>query len=151
MPGLLAFGLACLAGEGGEAEDGGRGGRTNPKTDRRHSERDSGVGARRLRARRGHPQSRAAIGLAIEVRMRKRDPDLVRQARAYMRLTVVILGCNVILFLLSIVFITARPMLSLVLGGLNVLALGALVFVDRRVVGLGIPSFWRNGRLHPPE
>jgi hypothetical protein len=83
--------------------------------------------------------------------MTRDDLDLAKHARVYWRLTVALIASNAILFLLSTDFITARPMLSLVFGGLNVLALGALVFLDRRVVQLGIPSFWRNGRLNRPE
>lgn len=83
--------------------------------------------------------------------MTQDDPDVARHARVYWRLTVALLVCNAILFLLSTAFITARPMLSLMFGGLNVLALGALVLVDRRVVRRGIPSFWRSGRPHRPN
>ena len=77
--------------------------------------------------------------------------ETTRQARRYWKITVVLLLINVLLFLLATTFISARPILSLVFGGLNAVALGLLVWVDRRVVHLGIPSFWRNGRPHRPD
>lgn len=62
-----------------------------------------------------------------------------------------LLVCNFVLFALATTFISAQPILSLVFGCLNVIAIGLLVWVDHRVVRSGIPSFWRDGRPHRPD
>lgn len=88
---------------------------------------------------------------AFGVHMTEDDRDVARHARAYWRLTVALLACNAVLFLLSAAFISSRPILSLVFGSLNVLALSALVFLDRRVVRRGIASFWKGGVFIDPS
>jgi hypothetical protein len=82
--------------------------------------------------------------------MTRRHPATTH-ARRYWRITVILLIINLLLFLLATAFISARPVLSLVFGGLNAVALGCLVWVDRRVVHLGLPSFWKNGRPRRPD
>lgn len=80
------------------------------------------------------------------------DPDRTRSATGrYRRATQLLLAANGMLFVVSMILVTANPVLSLVTGGLNAVALGALVWVDRRVVRSGVPSFWRDGRLSRPD
>lgn len=81
--------------------------------------------------------------------MTRQDGEHSLVAR-YWRATQFLLVANLVLFILSAAFISANPVVSLVTGGLNVTALGALVWVDRRVVSSGAPSFWRDGRLRRP-